>query len=139
MTRDELVQAGRALFGERWQAPLARALGIDLRRMQRYAAGKFSINPGVAADIERLLARHRSNEAMAEIDRLLAEHGAPVEIALTAGRDAVGRQATKLLARALKARGIKVTINPVGDAIEHPAERAAEAALRRRLISEEER
>jgi hypothetical protein len=33
-----LCRAGVALYGEQWQAPLARLLSVSLRRVQYYAA-----------------------------------------------------------------------------------------------------
>jgi hypothetical protein len=35
---DLLALAGRALYGEQWQAPMARLLDVSLRRIQYYAA-----------------------------------------------------------------------------------------------------
>lgn len=58
MTAAELAAAGRMLFGDRWQSALARALGIELRTLQRWAAGTSRIAEGAAAEIGRL-ARHR--------------------------------------------------------------------------------
>jgi hypothetical protein len=36
MTKDLLIQTGRALYGERWQSPLARDLGVDSRRVRAW-------------------------------------------------------------------------------------------------------
>jgi hypothetical protein len=38
---ETLATVGEALFGERWQRPLARALGASERIMRYWAAGKF--------------------------------------------------------------------------------------------------
>lgn len=57
MTRAELATIGEALYGPRWQSELARALGVGLRRMQRWAAGDFAIPDGVRADIRALALR----------------------------------------------------------------------------------
>lgn len=67
MTREDLIRAGRALFGERWQAPLAEALGLNPRTVRGYLSGRSKPGPGVEADIRRLLAERRQ-----EIDRILA-------------------------------------------------------------------
>lgn len=129
MTRDELAQAGRALFGERWQSPLARALGMGDRHMRRLAAGETPVSAGIARDVTRLLGRLRAGQALDEIDKLMAaQDGPPVEIALTQGRDAVGRQATVLVAKALRARGIAVRIVHVPEDDDDPVRRAAKAA-----------
>lgn len=128
MTRDELAQAGRALYGERWQSPLARALGMGDRHMRRLAAGETPVSPGIARDVTRLLGRRRAEQALDEIDRLMAEHGAQAEIALTQGRGAAGEAATRLVAEALRARGLAVRIVPVDPADDDPVRRAAKAA-----------
>lgn len=60
MTRDQLRQAGEALFGPHWQSPLARALGMSDRHMRRLASGEAPITEGMAADIRRLLAERRA-------------------------------------------------------------------------------
>lgn len=55
-----IAAAGVALFGENWQAPLARALDIDERRMRYWAKaardGEAQRFPrGLVAEIVRLL------------------------------------------------------------------------------------
>lgn len=110
MTKADLEVHGRALFGERWQSPLARALGMSDRHMRRLVAGEAPITDGISRDVTRLLGRRRAEQTLDLIDDLAAKHGRAAEIALTRGRDAVGREATKLVAKALAARGIKVTI-----------------------------
>jgi hypothetical protein len=42
---EEFVRAGEKLFGKRWKAPLARALGIDVSQIWRYATGQTSPIP----------------------------------------------------------------------------------------------
>lgn len=34
---------GEALFGPQWQSPLARALGVNLRTVQRWASGQNNV------------------------------------------------------------------------------------------------
>jgi hypothetical protein len=43
---DLLRSVGEALYGERWQAPLAEALAINPRTVQRWAVGDGAPNPG---------------------------------------------------------------------------------------------
>ncbi len=129
MTPTELREVGEALYGPRWQSALARALGMGDRHMRKLAAGEVEISPGIAADIERLLARRRADDALAELDWLAATEGEmPVMIRLTQGRDRIGRKATALLAKALRERGIAVEIVAVPDDVSDPTERAAIAA-----------
>lgn len=71
MFKDLLSTVGRSLFGEYWQKPLAEALGVNLRTLQRWAAGSFEpaaeSRPGLLADMRKLvIARGR------ELDRVVA-------------------------------------------------------------------
>lgn len=55
----ELEAAGKALFGDRWQTDLSRALGLsDARRIRQWMAKDRKIPAGIWADICGLL-RHR--------------------------------------------------------------------------------
>lgn len=36
MNKQLLIQTGLALYGERWQSPLARDLGVDSRRVRAW-------------------------------------------------------------------------------------------------------
>lgn len=47
MTPQELRETGVALFGVRWRAPLARALGVHSRTVKRWEDGTNPI-PGLA-------------------------------------------------------------------------------------------
>lgn len=50
-----LEQVGRALYGDRWQAPLARALGSSSdRALRRWLAGEQPVPVGVWRDLARL-------------------------------------------------------------------------------------
>lgn len=50
MTPEQLRTIGKhTLSSDRWQSPLARILGINLRTLQRYASGESPIPPDVAA------------------------------------------------------------------------------------------
>jgi hypothetical protein len=52
--RDLLTEAGRALYGDRWQSALARDLDISDRTMRRWVAGDDDPPPGVWTDLLRL-------------------------------------------------------------------------------------
>ena len=45
---------GRALYGPRWKAPLARALGINPRTVQRWAKGDGAPSAGVREELAQL-------------------------------------------------------------------------------------
>lgn len=49
MSADEFVATGEALYGRRWKAPMARALGLDPATVWRYATGADIPGPVVAA------------------------------------------------------------------------------------------
>jgi hypothetical protein len=62
VTPAELERAGRAIYGERWHAALARALGIADRTVRRWRVGEQPIPEPAAAAIAALVdnARHRT-------------------------------------------------------------------------------
>lgn len=61
LTPDLVRRAGIALFGDHWQAPLARAIRVDERTMRRVAkaardGSPYDVNPAWASAIKSLLA-----------------------------------------------------------------------------------
>ncbi|MFH6786661.1 hypothetical protein [Methylobacterium sp. MA0201] len=77
MTPYLLAASGVALFGDEWRRPLAAALGVDPRLMQRWAAGQRDIPPSVAPALLALLGR----EAFGLEGRVLALRRAAAAIA----------------------------------------------------------
>ena len=71
MTRDELREIGRQLYGELWQSPLARNAGVDPRTMRRWVAGDRAI-PEPAARLIRLIGRIALPSGRAEADVISA-------------------------------------------------------------------
>lgn len=68
MTDAQLLEAiGRALYGERWQAPLARDLSVHKDTMQDWKQGRTSPREGVYADLQQIL-----NRRAVELDRAAA-------------------------------------------------------------------
>jgi hypothetical protein len=53
MPRAILLRAARALYGDDWQSPLARHLGVSLRTVQRWASG-ISRPPDLRAQLAAL-------------------------------------------------------------------------------------
>jgi len=53
--REMLRQAGEALYGERWQSELSRAVGVSDRTMRRWVSDPYEIPGGVWNDIQQLL------------------------------------------------------------------------------------
>lgn len=51
-----LIAVGQALYGERWQSPLARDLAVADRTMRRWVAGTYPVPEGVRDDLLRLCA-----------------------------------------------------------------------------------
>lgn len=63
MTPAELRAAGEALYGERWQTPLARALGVTARLVRYWLAEDRPIPPRRAGQIADLLRERRRHIA----------------------------------------------------------------------------
>ena len=72
---DKLRTAGEALYGACWQSDLARALGVSVRTVQRWAAGRTEPPHGVWSDLAGLC-RSRGR-TLVEIARHLGRQPAP--------------------------------------------------------------
>jgi hypothetical protein len=70
-----LHRCGAALYGERWQSPLARDLDVAVRTVQRWAADSNPMPAGIWPQICRLL-RRRNVEIATLQQHLAAELGA---------------------------------------------------------------
>jgi len=57
MPRDDLIAAGEALYGPRWQTDVARLLNIDDRRVRQWLAGARPIPPGIWPELAAELRR----------------------------------------------------------------------------------
>lgn len=58
MTDGELIaQAGRALFGEHYKAPLAAALGVRTDTVDSWAKGRNAPPPGVWHELHELVGK----------------------------------------------------------------------------------
>jgi hypothetical protein len=55
MTPSLLREAGKALYGPRWQSDLARDLGVSDRTVRRWDANQNEIPPGVGVELRTLL------------------------------------------------------------------------------------
>lgn len=66
-----LLEAGEALYGERWQSELSRDLGVSDRTMRRWAAGTTDVPVGLYVDLLRLT-QERAAKLEAMAPRLLA-------------------------------------------------------------------
>lgn len=71
MSPDQLQLAGQAMFGTQWQSELARALGVSVRTVQRWAAGVVAVPAHLVPDLQRLLADRIQRQA-AVLAQLLA-------------------------------------------------------------------
>jgi hypothetical protein len=74
ISADQIGDLGRQLYGEHWQAPLARALGINLRVLRYWLSGKGVPSP---AQTQRLLAliEHAAEETARQARRFAAAAG----------------------------------------------------------------
>lgn len=71
-----LVEAGRALYGDRWQTDTAAALGLsDARRIRQWLTGDRRVPPGIWADLLVLMEK-RGAEIAAARDKVAAAKGA---------------------------------------------------------------
>lgn len=79
LPKEHLEAVGRAIYGEAYKAPLARALKVDLRTLQRWVSDACDLawNHGAIADLRDILAEEHaevlSNEvalrtALADLD-----------------------------------------------------------------------
>ena len=50
-----LSELGAVIWGEHWQSPMARDLGVALRTVQRWAAGRYEPPPTVYARLREWL------------------------------------------------------------------------------------
>lgn len=64
-----LIWSGYALYGDRWQSDIAKALGINDRRVRAWLQAERSIPDGIWADIAALL-RQRQHESIALLREL---------------------------------------------------------------------
>ena len=70
-----LIEAGRALYGDRWQTDTAAALGLsDARRIREWLSGSRRVPPGIWADLLALMEKRRA-EITAAHDKIAAEKG----------------------------------------------------------------
>lgn len=69
--RSLLARCGACLYGERWQSPLARDLGVSDRSVRAWVAGTRSIPAGVWGELVTLL-RERAGEARGLAEELAA-------------------------------------------------------------------
>jgi transcriptional regulator GlxA family with amidase domain len=66
MSNRLIQRVGLALYGERWQTPLAADLDMSDRHMRRIVAGAAEAQPGVYVDLLRI-----ATERAAELDELV--------------------------------------------------------------------
>lgn len=70
---DMLAAIGIALYGERWQRPLAKALGIHDRQVRRWMSGQYQLaqDHAVFSKTEWLLAEriHAINMVAIDLER----------------------------------------------------------------------
>jgi len=72
VTSSKLLSAvGVALYGEQWQAPLARALGVNRKNIQRWASGQYEPALGIWADLAAIVDARR--QALTKLATPLSE------------------------------------------------------------------
>lgn len=68
-----ITRTGRALFGDNWQAQMARELGVHKDTVQDWRQGRSNPRPGVCVDLLRLVVERR--EELDEIVEALKRNG----------------------------------------------------------------
>lgn len=68
MNRTKLKQIGQLIWGERYVAPMGRAIGVSLATAQRWDAGVTPVPDYVEGKLLELLIKRR-----AEIDKAMAK------------------------------------------------------------------
>lgn len=63
MTAPEFAAAGEYLFGDSWQSQLARLLDVNLRTVQRWAAGQNPVPDHAARDVAALVAMKQRRQS----------------------------------------------------------------------------
>lgn len=61
MTIDQLTAAGQLLYGDQWQANLARSLNVDVRRIRHWTDGTRPLPDWIAGEVYLLLDNNQSN------------------------------------------------------------------------------
>lgn len=69
MSEALIIRIGAALWGERWQADMARALGVHRDTVQDWRQGRSTPRPGVYADLLKI-ATGRHAEISEIVDEL---------------------------------------------------------------------
>lgn len=69
MTIDQLTTAGQLLYGDQWQANLARSLNVDVRRIRHWTAGTRPVSDFVDKEVRQLLI-----DKQKKIDDFLKNH-----------------------------------------------------------------
>jgi hypothetical protein len=86
LTPDELAQAGRALYGDRWQTDVTHDLGLtDSARLRQWLSGKRPMPTGLRDELVGLLTR-RAAELGAVAAGLAGLPADPAEVRLPGGR-----------------------------------------------------
>jgi DNA-binding XRE family transcriptional regulator len=62
----DLIRLGVALWGDRWQASMARVLGVNVNTVQDWRQGRYRPQPGVFDDL-----RHYVRWRIQELQALL--------------------------------------------------------------------
>ncbi|MGN6549820.1 MAG: hypothetical protein ACTHJ3_08000 [Pararhizobium sp.] len=68
MAENLVTRAGKALFGDNWQAQMSREIGVHKQTVQDWRQGRMAPRPGVYIDLLRI-----ATERQAELDDIVDE------------------------------------------------------------------
>lgn len=69
MTRDQLAEIGKAIYGQNWKSPMAKDLGVKYRTVLRWVAGEFAIPEDIQDRLKKAL-KLRAEEAQRTATKL---------------------------------------------------------------------
>lgn len=72
MTENLITRAGKALYGDNWQAQMGRELGVHKDTVQDWRQGRSNPRPGVYVDLLRIAVERQAalDEIIEDLKRL---------------------------------------------------------------------
>lgn len=84
MKKQDFTALCAFVFGGEWQAPLSREVGVNIRTVQRWAAGDHQPPQGVVEEVLEMAAAKQLERVSEVLEMMGRRHGRPAEITLRA-------------------------------------------------------